>query len=108
MKNQKAAKSPFIWITRKGEVQYVDEMATPHIFYALRMLFNHAVPPAFRIGDFKRYPELEEWSNDYKLDAQKAFLTELKLRDDLESELQYELDDMFLNADALANIYGLV
>lgn len=97
-------KKDFLWITFDGEVLSADEMATPHLLNALRMLWNHNVPPAFRVGKFTRHNEVYGWSREYRQDAISAFLAELNERDDLEQSDRDELADICDNAELLARI----
>lgn len=79
--------APFLWISHKGEAHYVTDMATPHLFYSLRMLWNNTVPPAFRVGKFKRYSDIPNWSKDYVQRAINELSTELAARSDLDTEV---------------------
>lgn len=97
------AEHDFIWHTHKGEALYPDEMATPHLFYSLRMVFNHVVPPVFRVlgpleRDMKRYNDVRNWSDEYKTAAITELSRELDTRNDLDPELQHQYDDIKLNA----------
>lgn len=95
----------FTWVTHKGQMYEVSEMATPHLFYSLRMLFNHVVPPVFRVlgaGEtMKRYDDVKYWSPDYQHDALEALSHELESRDDLDDALRYQFEDIKQNAAAL-------
>jgi hypothetical protein len=95
----------FIWRTHTGQSRYVSDMASPHIFYALRMIFNHSVPPAFRVlrpGEtMNRYPDVPNWTPEYRQAAISAFTRELCSRDDLEPELQAQFDDMKANTQLI-------
>jgi hypothetical protein len=97
----------FIWETEKGDLLYLSEMATPHLFMTLRMLYNHIVPPAFRVGwcPKNRHSEIFEWDNDYKEQAVRKVYHELKYhRDDLDAQWLAELDDMERNARAIVDL----
>jgi hypothetical protein len=87
----------FIWRTHTGQSRYVSDMASPHIFYAMRMIFNHSVPPAFRVlrpGEtMNRYPDVPHWCQA----AINAFNRELEERDDLDKELADQWADMKSN-----------
>lgn len=87
----------FIWETDDGERLRVSRMATPHLFNAARMIYNHTVPPVLRVGKFIRRLEVHEWDSAYKAQAYRALLRELKTRGDLESKFKAELDDMEYN-----------
>lgn len=100
--------APFLWINHKGEAQYPRDMATPHLYYSLRMLWNNTVPPAFRVGKFKRYNDIAGWSRDYVKRAIDELSRELSNRDlDLElsdtpgTTIEEQLGDMVANLDVI-------
>lgn len=93
----------FIWETDRGELIAPEDMATEHLFYAVRMLFNHTYPPAFRIGEFKRHRNVFKWPLDYREQALLALAIELRGRR-LEEFMRDELSDMQRNAEFLATI----
>jgi hypothetical protein len=97
-------KSRFIWVTDKGELLFLAEMATPHLFFALRMLFNHTVQPAFRVGAFKRHNNVFTWPLDYREQAMRKIYGELQRRTDLEEQYQDELNDMRVNARTIIEL----
>lgn len=74
----------FVWISHSGREYYPQDMASMHLFYALRMLFNNTCPAAFRVGKFKRYRDIAEWSPSYRQAAGLALTEELMNRDDLD------------------------
>src|SRR5437762_14379094 len=76
-------------------------MATEHLFYTLRMLYNHSVPPVFRVGQFKRHPNVFKWPLDYKTQAGQAMRAAFNKRNDIEDWMRNELDDMERNAEFL-------
>lgn len=94
----------FVWITHKRKLMRPRNMATPHLFYTVRMLFNHSVAPCFRVGQFIRYKDVPTWTLQYKRAAAVAMLTELSKREDLDSEDQHELDDMNENAQVMRRL----
>lgn len=92
---------PFIWITHKGAALLPSEMATPHLFYSLRMIFNHSVPPVFRVvgagEEMKRYRDVPHWNADYRTEALTQLTAELDSRDDLDETLRDQLADIKSN-----------
>jgi hypothetical protein len=100
----------FVWQTDKGKLLYPREMATEHLFYTIRMLFNHSVPPAFRVGQFKRHDNVFEWPLVYKEQAAAALREALQTRKtELTSDMRNEMTDMEANAvflDLLRNSTG--
>ncbi len=73
-----AANRPdFVWQTHKGKFIFPRDMATPHIFNALKMLWNHILDLD---GEYKYYPDIKEWSRRYCHKAISAFTEELWTR----------------------------
>jgi hypothetical protein len=103
---QLQATGKFRWESADGESFYPDEMATPHLFYSVRMLYNHSVAPFLRVGQFKRRAGVADWPVEYRTQAFAALLSELRKRNDyaqyrkhdLEGWMSGELADMFKNA----------
>jgi hypothetical protein len=94
----------FVWETDDGDFLCLSEMATKHLFYTLRMLFNHSVPPVFRIGwcPKNRHEGVFDWPADYREQAIRKIYHELtEHRSDLDPDLQEELDDMERNATVI-------
>lgn len=87
----------FVWQTNDGHFLPPKDMKTPHVFYTLRMLFNHSVPPAFRVGEFKRRKHVDEWPLAYRVQASNAMQDELSTREDVEDWMRHEMNDMALN-----------
>lgn len=59
------------------------EMRTAHLFYSVRMIFNHTAPPAFRIPGCKRYDGPDRWPAGLRRDSMAALLSELITRSDI-------------------------
>lgn len=106
----------FVWRTHKGVDMRPCDMATPHLFYSLRMIWNNVVPPAFRVGKFKRYNDVGEWTDVYLEQATNALLTELLTREDEVDEvvsdsptgetIHEQLCDLVMNCGALWTLSG--
>jgi hypothetical protein len=80
---------PFLWMTHKGELVSPEDMATPHLFYALRMIFNHTCPEVFqtpplsdseRVKGINRYGDVPKWTPAYCARAVRALTSELNER----------------------------
>lgn len=85
----------FVWYTHTGEAMDVEDMATPHVFYALRMVWNHSVPQVLKVGDGPNYPDVRRWCDSYRKAAITTLANELAQRDDeLGEELRMELFEM--------------
>jgi hypothetical protein len=93
--------SGFVWVTHKGARLYPCDMATPHLFYSLRMVFNHSVPPVFRVlgpgEEMNRYRDVPYWTADYRREALTQLTAELDSRDDLDEPLRDQLADIKSN-----------
>lgn len=74
----------FLWRTRAGEDLRVNEMETRHLFYTLKMIWNHSAPEEFKIKPYKKYIFSDFYTNEYILKAVKAMIYELRKREDIE------------------------
>lgn len=87
------------WVSKEGDHHQVSRMAAAHLFYAMRMLYNHSCPPAFRIlrpcETFNRYEDI------FQQDIQ----TKRSSFSILQNELDYRLEE--LPADLLAQYSDL-
>lgn len=95
----------FVWRTHSGEEYYPEDMATMHLFYTVRMLFNNTCPAAFRVGKFRRYRDVADWSPEYVQQAGKALYDELESRDDLDLEVTDSEDGETIQ-DQMTDIEG--
>lgn len=79
-----APKGPFLWLTHSGDLIAPADMATQHLYYSIRMLFNHTVPAKYRtpesVQEIKKYTDVPKWSKVYKKAATKALRAELNKR----------------------------
>jgi hypothetical protein len=94
--------TPFVWRTHKGSEMVPADMATPHLFYTIRMLFNNVVTADYRVGGFKSYPEIDSWSPEYIYQALYELNQELQTRDDLDFGLACQYAGITLNSAELA------
>lgn len=83
----------FRWQTMDGQILTPPEMETTHLFYVIRMVYNHTVPPALRLpgGHWK---EAEEWTPETKRRILIEMIKELAKRDDLPFALDVQLSIM--------------
>lgn len=109
---QAAPKGPFLWLTHGGLLLRPKDMATPHLYYALRMIFNHSVPEEFRtpesLHSVKQYNDVPKWSRSYRKAAIDALAGELRVRNarnpnELTPAMQDGLRWMAMAARAIAN-----
>lgn len=99
-----AEREDFMWETHKGKRIKPREMATPHLFNTIKMLWNNTVPPVFRVGPFKRYRDVGTWDLKYLMRALDELQDEFESRDDIESEDRDLFNDMLLNSDVLKQL----
>lgn len=72
---------PFLWLTHDGDLVKPKDMATPHLYFAVRMIFNHTLPAEYRTpGGYKQYADVPAWSEEYKKAAIKELIAELNTR----------------------------
>jgi len=77
------ASEGFVWIG-KGGVPYLPvEMETSHLFFTVRMIWNHSAPENMKIKPYKRYLFGPTYTNEYMLSAIASLLRELCRRDDM-------------------------
>ncbi len=79
------------WKTQTGQVLNICDMATSHIFYCVRMLWNHHLPTSDRLEPYVKYNLA--WSKEYVIEKLFYLLTELQKRpkEDLNLKQQAEL-----------------
>lgn len=86
----------FRWRDRKGVHHIPSDMATSHLFFTLRMIWNHSMPLRMHVGGpgINRYTFGPAYTVDYMADAVKALAKELDTRSDLAPHLKAQLDEM--------------
>lgn len=72
----------FRWLTMKREVLTPQEMSTPHLYNCLKMIWNHTIPPAFRLIPYKPYKGIEKWTKKTRRWAITNLFNELMNRTD--------------------------
>jgi hypothetical protein len=77
------ASEDFAWIERGGNRLFPVEMRTSHLFFAIRMIWNHSAPDHMRIKPYQKYVFGPVYTNEYMLSAIANLLRELSKRDDL-------------------------
>jgi hypothetical protein len=96
----------FYWIDKKGRSHRPKDMATPYLFYSLRMLFNNTVSPVFRVAqdEFIRYNDVKTWPLSYIERAGEELLKELRKRNDLDTEHRNQLNDILANTEVIRKL----
>ena len=82
----------FMWRSHDDTRRYVDEMETRHLFYTLRMVWNHSMPEEARSASYKRYSFSPFYTAEYMQDAIRYICRELSTRKNLDPAWQVELD----------------
>lgn len=85
---------PFKWRTKQGEFMLTRDMRTTHVFFALRMIWNHTVPEELQITPFIHYTFGEFYTPEYMCIAVSALLQELATRTDLPGPFKAQFDYM--------------
>ena len=83
----------FKWRDRHGEMHAPQDMETRHLFYTLRMIWNHTMPEAARLPG-NLYALSPQYTQAYMLEAIRALGNELANRDDLTAEWSSQLQRM--------------
>lgn len=73
----------FKWRDKNGNCHNLEDMETRHLFFTLRMIWNHTVKECFRIEPYKAYQFSSFYAGKYMGDAVKAISGELAKRNDL-------------------------
>lgn len=74
---------PFRWREHGGTFRDPRDMATRHLFFVIRMIWNHSVPESLQLQPFKRYDFDEFYTPEYMRKAVLAIGRELATRKDL-------------------------
>lgn len=80
------------WTTADGRTLRMTEMATTHLFFSVRMIWNHSVPEQMRFKPYRRWRFARPAS--YYAVKLRGLLTELALRDDLPGWMDRQLQEM--------------
>lgn len=72
-------KDKFHWQTSEGDILTPDEMKTSHIFFCVRMIYNHTVPPEFQTSPHKRWIMPPHFNLTERCRAIQVFLEQLAL-----------------------------
>lgn len=77
-------KDTFLWWDRHGKLHAPADMSTKHVFFTLRMIWNHSAPKNMQIRPFKPYDFRPFYTKAYMIAAVYALVTELDKRDDMQ------------------------
>jgi hypothetical protein len=82
-----------VWKTQDGERIPYTQMRTSHLFYALRMIWNHTAPAELRI-EGGRYDGPESWSVEVRRRKVTLLVAELSRRKPLPAWMVEQLKQM--------------
>lgn len=88
----------FKWRTQQNEWLLPSEMETRHLYYTLRMIYNHSMPSDVRLYPYKQYrfdPNI--YTKEYITEAIRNLSYELATRNDIKEEWNLDLMKIFLN-----------
>lgn len=86
----------FKWRDRHGVFHSVSDMETRHLFYTLRMIWNHTVAESMQLQPYKKYAFGAFYSPDYMQRAIKHIGQELFTRD-IPADFAMQLRQMAAN-----------
>jgi len=92
-KNDKL-KHKYMWRDKEGNFHDPTKMETRHVFFTLRMIWNHHAPLEARIEPYKRYRFFSFYTTEYLSQSIKVLMTELKTRKDIAPYWRKNLDHM--------------
>jgi len=78
---KKEVQESFKWRDRHGEYHDIQSMETRHLFYTLRMIWNHTMPLKF--VPFRQYSFAPFYTVEYMTDAVRNIVPELWNRKDM-------------------------
>lgn len=83
------------WRTNRGPRMLPEEMASTHLFFTLRMIWNNHCPEQHTVGDVKRYKFGGEYTPEYFRQAVQQIVPELQTWKDLPTWMIQHLDEMW-------------
>jgi hypothetical protein len=87
---------PFRWRSAGGQMRTPAEMETRHLFYTIRMIWNHSMPEDALLRPFQAYTFGTPYTEDYMRRAIKALFPVLMGRADIEPKFRAQIEFMRL------------
>lgn len=84
----------FAWRDRKGVMHDPAKMQTSHLFYTLRMIWNHSMPEEAAIHPYRAYSFGRQYTQDYMKNAIVALGRELGTRSDIHPKHAADIEHM--------------
>lgn len=101
---ERAPARSFRWRDKDGIMHPVEEMSTRHLFYTVRMIWNHSVPEEFRLRPYRPYKFSTFYTPRYMSDGVGAMLDELSRRENIPAEFLSALKYMCSTAAQLFQV----
>lgn len=89
----------FLWKTKESKFLKTEDMATRHLFFTIRMIYNNTVPDNYQHHPVKLYKFGEFYTKEYFAIAVRVMLQELSKREDLTSYMKSTLKFIRKNID---------
>ena len=84
----------FEWKDRNNNFYCVEDMATRHLFFTLRMIWNHTMPEEAKLKPYNKYKFGEFYTEAYLMDAIINIYYELIKRPDIMPAWRADLEHM--------------
>lgn len=81
----------FKWKDRYGEFWDISDMRTDHLYYVIRMIWNHSAPDHLKLKPYKGYKFGSYYSVAYMKASVENMLNELSNRPDLTYKMKADL-----------------
>lgn len=88
--------SDFKWKDSTNKFHTPSSMETRHLFYTLRMIWNHTMPEEAKLKPYKKYYFGSFYTEKYLLEAIIHIYSELCTRKDISLKWEAELQKMYL------------
>lgn len=89
-------KEMFKWKPNGAEEIAVSEMETRHLWFTLKMIWNHTMPEQHKFHPYKKYAFGPRYTTEYMLEAVSEILKVLKDRKDIQKNWLKEMLTMDL------------
>ena len=87
-------KNGWMWRERNGNFILPQNMSTKHVFYVMKMIWNHACPKYMRIWDDHRYRFSDWYTKDYMLRAFHIMWDEAEHREDMGKRMKWAMEQI--------------
>lgn len=84
----------FKWKDKFNNFYFIDSMQTHHLWFTLRMIWNHTMPENAKIYPYQRYDFSSFYTEEYFKQAIRFITIELSKRTDMKNKWKNELQRM--------------